>query len=255
MWPLTCVSGMLALEMLGRRAHNDHPNNFSRSPPYTEDVKWLLGLAARLGEPVDINVCHHDILHVDPVFSVLLLGRLFEMWLIFIYSSRIILIEMKFCVLWWVPFLLSIFQYFVPLMKNTFWVALNVWIFRVALKIALVCLFKPLLSPQQCVHRHPCFSSPLFVRSELCLSVLCGRSQRSPQSICPAGDHHGGPSEAKPCPCPCPPANTCLPPAGAALPAVLPAGLTQFPSLYAQPKWMSQCHYLFSSMNLSSSWV
>ena len=45
-----CVLGMLALEMLGRRAHNDHPNNFSRSPPYTEDVKWLLGLAARLGE-------------------------------------------------------------------------------------------------------------------------------------------------------------------------------------------------------------
>uniref|UniRef100_A0A672T6A4 Zinc finger SWIM domain-containing protein 8-like n=1 Tax=Sinocyclocheilus grahami TaxID=75366 RepID=A0A672T6A4_SINGR len=43
--------GMLALEMLGRRAHNDHPNNFSRSPPYTEDVKWLLGLAARLGMP------------------------------------------------------------------------------------------------------------------------------------------------------------------------------------------------------------
>ncbi|XP_075933311.1 zinc finger SWIM domain-containing protein 8 isoform X5 [Anarhichas minor] len=42
--------GMLALEMLGRRAHNDHPNNFSRSPPYTEDVKWLLGLAARLDQ-------------------------------------------------------------------------------------------------------------------------------------------------------------------------------------------------------------
>uniref|UniRef100_A0A3Q2XML9 Zinc finger, SWIM-type containing 8 n=1 Tax=Hippocampus comes TaxID=109280 RepID=A0A3Q2XML9_HIPCM len=41
--------GMLALEMLGRRAHNDHPNNFTRSPPYTEDVKWLLGLASRLG--------------------------------------------------------------------------------------------------------------------------------------------------------------------------------------------------------------
>ncbi|MEQ2188978.1 Zinc finger SWIM domain-containing protein 8 [Goodea atripinnis] len=49
---VNCYSGfegMLALEMLGRRAHNDHPNNFSRSPPYTEDVKWLLGLAARLG--------------------------------------------------------------------------------------------------------------------------------------------------------------------------------------------------------------
>lgn len=43
-------AGMLALEMLGRRAHNDHPNNFSRSPPYTEDVKWLLGLAAKLGK-------------------------------------------------------------------------------------------------------------------------------------------------------------------------------------------------------------
>lgn len=46
---------MLALEMLGRRAHNDHPNNFSRSPPYTEDVKWLLGLAARLGNHLILN--------------------------------------------------------------------------------------------------------------------------------------------------------------------------------------------------------
>ncbi|XP_077115358.1 zinc finger SWIM domain-containing protein 8 isoform X2 [Ranitomeya variabilis] len=46
--------GMLALEMLGRRAHNDHPNNFSRSPPYTEDVKWLLSLAAKLG----VNYVH-----------------------------------------------------------------------------------------------------------------------------------------------------------------------------------------------------
>uniref|UniRef100_A0A8C4WVP5 Zinc finger, SWIM-type containing 8 n=1 Tax=Eptatretus burgeri TaxID=7764 RepID=A0A8C4WVP5_EPTBU len=43
-------AGMLALEMLGRRAHSDHPNNiFSRTPPYTEDVKWLLGLAVKLG--------------------------------------------------------------------------------------------------------------------------------------------------------------------------------------------------------------
>ncbi|XP_061136353.1 zinc finger SWIM domain-containing protein 8-like [Syngnathus typhle] len=40
--------GMLALEMVGRRAHNDHPNNFSRSPPYTDDIKWLLALASRL---------------------------------------------------------------------------------------------------------------------------------------------------------------------------------------------------------------
>ncbi|XP_052006475.1 zinc finger SWIM domain-containing protein 8 isoform X2 [Xyrauchen texanus] len=49
--------GMLALEMLGRRAHNDHPNNFSRSPPYTEDVKWLLGLAARLGVNLVYQFC------------------------------------------------------------------------------------------------------------------------------------------------------------------------------------------------------
>lgn len=46
--------GMLALEMLGRRTQSDHPNNFSRSPPYTEDVKWLLGLAAKLG----VNYVH-----------------------------------------------------------------------------------------------------------------------------------------------------------------------------------------------------
>lgn len=44
------LTGMLALEMLGRRTQSDHPNNFSRSPPYTEDVKWLLGLAAKLGK-------------------------------------------------------------------------------------------------------------------------------------------------------------------------------------------------------------
>lgn len=68
--------GMLALEMLGRRAHNDHPNNFSRSPPYTEDVKWLLGLAARLGETWRIMMeeaeiyskLNHFFIHTSPVF-------------------------------------------------------------------------------------------------------------------------------------------------------------------------------------------
>lgn len=61
-----CFLGMLALEMLGRRAHNDHPNNFSRSPPYTDDVKWLLGLAAKLGNtspPQD-----HCLLTCSPTF-------------------------------------------------------------------------------------------------------------------------------------------------------------------------------------------
>lgn len=70
------LTGMLALEMLGRRAHNDHPNNFSRSPPYTEDVKWLLGLAARLGEQtvhfgeaVDVQINVVSIINAHPCWK------------------------------------------------------------------------------------------------------------------------------------------------------------------------------------------
>ncbi|XP_078578412.1 zinc finger SWIM domain-containing protein 8-like isoform X2 [Branchiostoma floridae x Branchiostoma japonicum] len=43
--------GMLAMEMLARRAHDDRPNTkFARNPPYGDSVKWLLGLAMKLGQ-------------------------------------------------------------------------------------------------------------------------------------------------------------------------------------------------------------
>lgn len=73
------------------------------------------------------------------------------------------------------------------------------------------------------LHIQSVFSS-LPVRSQLCVPVLCGSSKRCPQSICPAGDHHGGSAEAEPCPHPRPPPNTCVPSARPALPTGLPAG-------------------------------
>lgn len=45
--------GMLALETLARRVHDDRPQaKYARNPPYGEDVKWLLGVAKKLGESV-----------------------------------------------------------------------------------------------------------------------------------------------------------------------------------------------------------
>ncbi|XP_064625296.1 zinc finger SWIM domain-containing protein 8-like isoform X2 [Lineus longissimus] len=42
--------GMLAMETLARRVHDDRPQTkYARSPPYGEDVKWLLGIAKKLG--------------------------------------------------------------------------------------------------------------------------------------------------------------------------------------------------------------
>ncbi|XP_076055750.1 zinc finger SWIM domain-containing dorado isoform X2 [Oratosquilla oratoria] len=42
--------GMLALETLARRVHDDRPQaKYARNPPYGEDVKWLLGIAKKLG--------------------------------------------------------------------------------------------------------------------------------------------------------------------------------------------------------------
>lgn len=42
--------GMLALETLARRVHDDRPQaKYARNPPYGEDVKWLLGVAKKLG--------------------------------------------------------------------------------------------------------------------------------------------------------------------------------------------------------------
>lgn len=43
--------GMLALETLSRRVHDDRPQTkYARNPPYGEDVKWLLGIAVKLGK-------------------------------------------------------------------------------------------------------------------------------------------------------------------------------------------------------------
>ncbi|XP_058063345.1 zinc finger SWIM domain-containing protein 8 homolog [Anopheles bellator] len=43
-------AGMLALETLARRVHDDRPQaKYARNPPYGEDVKWLLGISKNLG--------------------------------------------------------------------------------------------------------------------------------------------------------------------------------------------------------------
>ncbi|XP_059156480.1 zinc finger SWIM domain-containing protein 8-like isoform X2 [Physella acuta] len=43
-------TGMLAMETLSRKVHDDRPQTkYARNPPYGEDVKWLLGVAIKLG--------------------------------------------------------------------------------------------------------------------------------------------------------------------------------------------------------------
>lgn len=42
--------GMLAMETIARRVHDDRPNaKYARHPPYGDDVKWLLRVAEKLG--------------------------------------------------------------------------------------------------------------------------------------------------------------------------------------------------------------
>lgn len=42
--------GMLAMETLARRVHDDRPQaKYARNPPYGEDVKWLLQVSKKLG--------------------------------------------------------------------------------------------------------------------------------------------------------------------------------------------------------------
>lgn len=77
-----------------------------------------------------------------------------------------------------------------------------------------------------CLPVHP-------VRSQLCVPVLCWSCKRCPQSVRPAGDHHGSSAEAEPCPHPRPPPNTCFPPACPALPTGLPAGMTHVHSCFS----------------------
>ena len=43
--------GMLAIETLGRRVHDDRPQaKYARNPPYNDDVKWVLAISLKLGE-------------------------------------------------------------------------------------------------------------------------------------------------------------------------------------------------------------
>lgn len=43
-------AGMLAMETLARRVHDDRPQaKYARNPPYGEDVKWLLRISKKLG--------------------------------------------------------------------------------------------------------------------------------------------------------------------------------------------------------------
>ena len=49
-------AGMLAMETLGRRVHDDRPQaKYTRNPPYEEDVKWLLRISKHLGNSM---VCY-----------------------------------------------------------------------------------------------------------------------------------------------------------------------------------------------------
>lgn len=50
--------GMLALETLARRVHDDRPQaKYARNPPYGEDVKFLLRVAKRLGTQYMHQLC------------------------------------------------------------------------------------------------------------------------------------------------------------------------------------------------------
>lgn len=50
--------GMLALETLSRRVHDDRPQaKYARNPPYGDDVKWLLRISKKLGTQYLHQVC------------------------------------------------------------------------------------------------------------------------------------------------------------------------------------------------------
>ena len=43
--------GMLAMETLARRVQDDRPQHkYAPHPPYGEEIKWLLGVAKKLGQ-------------------------------------------------------------------------------------------------------------------------------------------------------------------------------------------------------------
>ena len=41
--------GMLAMETLARRVHDDRATKYSPTPPYGDDVMWLMRVAMKLG--------------------------------------------------------------------------------------------------------------------------------------------------------------------------------------------------------------
>lgn len=54
-------AGMLAMETLARRVHDDRPQaKYARNPPYGEDVKWLLRISKHLG---NYNYYHRFFIH------------------------------------------------------------------------------------------------------------------------------------------------------------------------------------------------
>nr|XP_023026588.1 zinc finger SWIM domain-containing protein 8-like [Leptinotarsa decemlineata] len=54
--------GMLALETLARRVHDDRPQaKYARNPPYGEDVKWLLRISKHLGKKLQMNPATHQL--------------------------------------------------------------------------------------------------------------------------------------------------------------------------------------------------
>ena len=49
--------GLLAMETLARRVHDDRPQTkYARNPPYGEDVKWLLTIAMKLGKLIYVYI-------------------------------------------------------------------------------------------------------------------------------------------------------------------------------------------------------
>nr|XP_018897398.1 PREDICTED: zinc finger SWIM domain-containing protein 8 [Bemisia tabaci] len=50
--------GMLALETLSRRVHDDRPiSKYARNPPYSEDIKWLFNVSTELGSQYVLKFC------------------------------------------------------------------------------------------------------------------------------------------------------------------------------------------------------
>ncbi|KAF0307971.1 Zinc finger SWIM domain-containing protein 8 [Amphibalanus amphitrite] len=49
--------GMLAMETLARRVHDDRATKYSPTPPYGDDVMWLMRVAMKLGTPYVHQFC------------------------------------------------------------------------------------------------------------------------------------------------------------------------------------------------------